>query len=109
MYLSAYTKFGNLWIRIVWQGLVNSSNFRSQRWGSSLSGLRMLDPPLDVSEKFPRMCLQSHLQTSPPSFQKSYLKFRNPRTNFEIFTHKKLKNLKMPPRGLGGSPNFFWG
>ena len=42
-------------------------NFRSRRWGSSLPGLRMLDPPLGPpwtwAEFFRRMCLQSHLQT----------------------------------------------
>ena len=51
--------------------------------------LRTLDvsarSPIDTSGNFRRTCLQSHLQTSPPTPQKSYPKFRNPRTNFEIF------------------------
>ena len=34
-------------------------------------------------EIFWRRCLQSHLQTSPPTPQKSYLKFRNSRTTFQ--------------------------
>ena len=40
-------------------------------------------PPISTSGNFRRTCLQSHLQTSPPSPQKSYLKFQNPRTIFE--------------------------
>jgi hypothetical protein len=44
---------------------------------------RSLVPPLEWVEIFRRMCLQSHLQTSPPTPQKSYPKFRNPRTTFE--------------------------
>ena len=47
---------------------------------------------------FRRTCLQSHFQTSPPTPQKSYPKFRKHRTTFEIFTKKQ-----------GGFPNFFWG
>ena len=35
-------------------------------------------PPIDMSGNF-----QSHLQTSPPTPQKSYPKFQNPRTTFE--------------------------
>ena len=70
------------------------ANFRSRRWGSSIPGLRMQDPPLDPpstwAKQFRRTCLQSHLQTSPPTPQKSYPKFRNPRTTFEIFK-KALK------------------
>ena len=49
--------------------------------------LRMLDrplvPPSAWAEIFRRTCLQSHLQTSPQTPQKSYPKFRNPRTAFE--------------------------
>ena len=62
----------------------------SRRWGSSLSGLRTLDPPLGPpsiwTEIFRCTCLQSHLQTCPPTHQKSYPKFWNPR-----------KLLKIPP------------
>ena len=36
-----------------------------------------------LNEIFRHTCLQSHLQTSPPTPQKSYPKFRNPRTTFE--------------------------
>ena len=39
-------------------------------------------PPIDVAEISRRTCLQIHLQTSPPTPQKSYPKFRNPRTTF---------------------------
>ena len=45
-------------------------------------------PPSTWAEIFRCMCLQSHLQTSPPTPQKSYPKFRNPRTTFEIFQNK---------------------
>ena len=41
----------------------------------SLQGLLMLDlpwPPIDLSGKKSRMCLQSHLQTSPPTLKNSY-------------------------------------
>ena len=55
--------------------------------GSSLRGLRMLDPllspPSTWAEVFCLRCLQSHLQTSPPTPQKSYQKFLNPRTTFQ--------------------------
>ena len=59
-----------------------------------------LQPP--IAEIFRHMCLQSHLQTSPPTTQKSYPKFRNPRKTFEIFTQKTFTNLKTPHRGQGG-------
>jgi hypothetical protein len=42
-----------------------------------------LGPPSTLAEIFRRTCLQSHLQTSPPTPQKSYPKFPNPRTTFE--------------------------
>ena len=62
-------------------------NFRWRRWGSSLPGLRTLDPPLrhpsTPVEIFWHTCLQSHLQTAPPTPQKSYTNFRNPRKTFE--------------------------
>ena len=71
--------------------------FRWQRWGSSLPGLRTRDPPLGPpwtpAEICWRTCLQSHLQTSPPTYLKSYLKFRNPRTTFE---NTPLFRPKMP-------------
>ena len=79
--------------------------FRSRRWGSSLPGLNTLDPPFGApstwAEIFRRTCLQSNLQTSPPTPQKSYPKFRNPRTTFE-------NTPLCPPkysivRGVGGS------
>ena len=44
---------------------------------------RSLVPPSAWAEIFRCTCLQSHLQTSPPTPQKSYPKFRNPRTTFE--------------------------
>ena len=48
------------------------------------------------------MCLQSQLQTSPPTPQKSYPKFRN-----HIFKKRPKKDLKIVPRGPGGGgPNF---
>jgi hypothetical protein len=40
--------------------------------------------------------LQSHLQTSPPTPQKSYLKFRNPRTTFEITPFVRHVNVGVP-------------
>ena len=63
-------------------------NFCSRRLGSSLPGLHSRDPPLSPpstwAEIFRRTCLQSHLQTSPPTHQKLYPKFRNPRTNLKF-------------------------
>ena len=47
---------------------------------------RSLVPPSTWAEIFRRTCLQSHLQTSPPTPQKSYPKFRNTR-----------QLLKLPP------------
>ena len=65
----------------------NSEQFCWRRWGSLLPGLCMLDPqPSPQStpvEIFWRTCLQSRLQTSPPTPHKSYPKFRNHRTTFE--------------------------
>ena len=59
-------------------------------------------PPIDTRKKFRHTCLHSHLQTSPPTPQKSYQKFRNPRTTFE-------NTPLCPPnysivRGVGGVP-----
>jgi hypothetical protein len=75
--------------------------------GSSLPGLCTLDPllgpPSTLAEFFWRMCLQSHLQTFPPTPQKSNPKFHNPRIT-----------LKIPPfsahrQGEGEVPDYFWG
>ena len=79
-------------------------NLRSRRWGSSLTVWARLTVHSAWAEIFRPTCLQSHLQTSPPTPQKSYPKFRNPRTTFE-------NNPLCPPkysivRGVGGSPNF---
>ena len=62
---------------------------------------RSLVPPSTQAEIFRHTCLQSHLQTSPPTPRKTYLKFRNPRTTFEI-----LKILKTAQRGQGGVSKF---
>ena len=35
-------------------------------------------PPINMSEQFWRMCLQSHLRTYPTTLHKSYAKFQNP-------------------------------
>ena len=78
-------------------------------WGSSLQGLRTRDlplgPPSTLAEIIRHTCLQSHLQTSPPTPQKSYLKFRNSRTTFEIppFVRPFIAG------GVGGSPIYFQG
>jgi hypothetical protein len=64
-----------------------------------------LSPPSTSAEIFRRTCLQSHLQTSPPTPQKSYPKFRNPRTNFQFF----FLNLKTAPTGARGCLRFFLG
>jgi hypothetical protein len=42
-----------------------------------------LVPPSTRAEIFRRSCVQSHLQTTHPTSQKSYPKFRNPRTTFQ--------------------------
>ena len=65
--------------------------FRSRRWGPRArvcARETLRSAPIDMSGIFRRMCLQSHLQSSPPTPQKSYPKFRNPRTTFEIFKKK---------------------
>ena len=78
--------------------------YLNPRRGFSLPGLRTLDPllgpPSTPVEIFRRTCLQSHLQTSSPTAKNSYPKFLNPKTTFEIFTHKKT----LPRRLRGGSP-----
>ena len=62
----------------------SNSNFRLRRWRSLLTGCTCLTGPLIPSstgtEMFWLTCLQSHLQTSPPTPQNSY---PNPRTTFE--------------------------
>ena len=40
-------------------------------------------PPIDTSGNISVHVSKGHLQTSPPTPQKSYPKFRNPRTTFE--------------------------
>ena len=98
-------------------------NVRSRRCGSLLLGLRTLDPPHSPTttwaKKFRRMCLQSHLQRSPPTPKNSYPKFRNHKATFffffetfktEVISHsytfkKTLKNLKTKPRGQGVPTN----
>ena len=83
------------------------------RWGSSLPGLRTRDPPLSPpstwAEFFRHTCLQSHLPTSPPTPQKSYPKFQNPRTNFEIFNFNFFFKPKNDPQGARGGLQIFWG
>ena len=86
-------------------------NFRSLWWGSSLTvyaRLTVCSSPHQHKRKFSGThVVQSHLQTSPPTPQKSYPKFRNPRTTFEntpLFTPKYSI-----VRGVGGVPKlFFW-
>ena len=67
--------------------LIKCIRKKAMRWGSSLPGLGTQDPPLRPAsswvEIFRRTCLQSHLQKSPPTPQKSYPKLWNPRTTFE--------------------------
>ena len=46
--------------------------------------------------------LNRNLQASPPTPQKSYPKFRNPRTTFEIFKKNCKKNLKRPSQVASG-------
>ena len=86
----------------------NRDDFRWRRWGSSLPGLRTLDPPRSPpstpAEIVRCTCLQSHLQTSPPTPQKSYLKFRNPRTTFENAPLSAQKCHSAEGRGV---PDFF--
>jgi hypothetical protein len=64
-----------------------NSNFLSRKCWSLLPGLRTLDPllgpPSTGTAICRHTCLQSDLQTSPPTPQKSYLKFWNPRTTFQ--------------------------
>ena len=53
--------------------------FHKCRWGSSLPGLRTLDPPLGapstLAEIFRRTGLQSHLQTSPQPLRRHIRSF----------------------------------
>jgi hypothetical protein len=69
-------------------------------------------PPIDSSRNCWRKCLKSHLQTSPPTPHKSYLKFRNPSTTFGIFLNKifkKTKNSPLSGPGGRGVSEFFQG
>ena len=60
--------------------MVNSSGAH----GGPRSGVcPPLNPPLTLAEICQRMCLQRRLYTFSPTHQKSYPKFRNPRTNYE--------------------------
>ena len=65
-------------------------------------------PPINLSGNISAHVSASHLRTSPPTPQKSYLEFRNPRTNFEIFT-KKIKKPKNAPQGARGGLRIFLG
>ena len=64
--------------------------------------LRTLDgplvPPSTWAEIFRHTCLQSHLQTSPPSDIWSF----GTLGQISKISKKKLKNLKIAPRGPGG-------
>ena len=65
---------------------------------------RSLILPCAWAKKVWCRCLQRCFQTSPLTPQKSYPKFRNPKTTFDKTINKKLK--KTPPGGQGGrSPN----
>ena len=63
------------------------SKFPLTPMGVLAHSLRTLDrlhfPPSAWVEIFRCTCLQSHLQTPPPTAQKSYPMFRNPRKTFE--------------------------
>ena len=67
--------------------------------------LRTLDgplvPPSTQAEIFWLTCLQSHLQTPPPTPLKSDPKFRNPWTTFR---NTPLSAQKLPSAGGRGSP-----
>ena len=65
-------------------------------------------PPIDTSGNFLAPVSAESPSNIPPTPQKSYPKFRNPRTNFEIFIFFCL-NLKTPIMEPGGVPNFFGG
>ena len=53
-------------------------------------------PPSTPAEIFRRTCLQSYLQTSHPNPQKSYPKFRNPRTTLKYFTQTNIVKTNRP-------------
>jgi hypothetical protein len=81
----------------------NKVKFPLAPMGSSLPGLCTRDPlfgpPSTVAEIFRQPCLQRYLETSPPTPQKSYPKFRNPRITlvclkFEAFRHGILQLCK---------------
>jgi hypothetical protein len=65
-----------------------------------------LSHPSTLAEIFRHICLQSHPQTSPPTPQKSYPKFRNQRTTFS--TTKKYPP-PTPPQGARGVSEFVGG
>jgi hypothetical protein len=74
----------------IWDNSLTAScmeKFPLTPMGGLAHRLRTLDPslvpPLTWTEIFQRTCLQSHLQTSPPTPQKSYPTFWNPRTTFQ--------------------------
>ena len=85
----------------------NKINFRQRRWGSSLPCPRTRDPPLSppsaLAEIFRHACLQSCLQTSPTTPQKSDLKFQNSTTIFEFLSHPLCHSA-----GGGGSLTFLF-
>ena len=61
-------------------------------------------PPIAMSVNF-LTHVSAELQTSPPTTQKLYLKFQNPRTNFENTPLRPPKYSIV--RGIGEVPNFF--
>jgi hypothetical protein len=75
-------------LKILGSGFIPTrlGNFRCRRWGSSLPGLRTLDPPLippsTPAEIFWRICLVPQIFVHPKSYffcdLKPYAKFHNP-------------------------------
>jgi hypothetical protein len=106
--MDLFILFGSYWQAITKTVLAKyfpswSLNFRSCQRGSSLTvcaRLTVRSSPRQHERKFcRRTCLQSHLQTSPPSPQKSYQKFRNPL----CLPQNRLV------QGEGGFHEFVWG
>jgi hypothetical protein len=68
---------------------------------------RSLVPPSTRAEIFRRMCLQSHLQTPPPTPSEVISEVLEPLDNFSKYPPFPPK--KRIVQGVGGVPEFFLG
>ena len=79
--LNHNTYFSSTKLALIWS--MYMSNFKKcllTPWGSLLIGVTC--PPIAMSGNFSANVSSNHLQTSPPTAQKAYQQFWNPRTTF---------------------------